>query len=394
MKRNIHYIKLFAYLIYIILVIYFWVERMEDLSKRSSEKELTRQIKYFSEQLIYKQLFDKIPDLILILNQNRQAVFANKSFFKTLDFVDQNTTYGKRPGDIFSCTNSMKSHGGCGNASECQYCGAFLCIVDALSNKEGTRECHILDADNSPYTLRVTASPIFIDEEKFIIFTLFDISEEKRKEILERVFFHDILNTANSITSISMILEMDLPDEYSDYKKMLKDSSKRLIDEILNHKQLLQAENGNLNVQKVIINSKTFIRDLIVTNSMYSFAKESRIIMSENFTDFNFESDQALLGRVISNLLKNALEAVYPSGTVTVNSSITDTYFMFSVHNKQVMPAEIKSMIFRKSFSTKGNGRGIGTYSIKLFTEKYLKGKTWFESNEEQGTTFYVQFKI
>ncbi len=366
---------------------------MENFELRISDEKLQRQINFFSEQLIYKQLFDKIPDLILILNSYRQLVYANKAFFSTFNFTIPDNTYGKRPGEVFSCVNSFKALGGCGNARECQYCGAFVSIIDALNGKENTNECHILDKNNNPYTLRVTSSATYLNEEKFIIFSLFDISDEKRKEILERVFFHDILNTATSISSISMLLEMDLPDDYLEYKTMLKDSSKRLIDEIQNQKQLLQAENNNLTVETKIMNTAKFFREMIVTNSTFDFAKNSKIVLSDNFADFVFYSDPALIGRIISNLIKNALEAVYPSGVVTISAQEFENHYIFSVHNNKHIPEDIQVKIFRKSFSTKGSGRGIGTYSIKLFTEKYLNGKAWFESNLSDGTTFYVKFE-
>jgi sensor histidine kinase regulating citrate/malate metabolism len=38
-------------------------------------------------------------------------------------------------------------------------------------------------------------------------------------------------------------------------------------------------------------------------------------------------------------------------------------------------------------------GRGIGTYSMKLFGEKYLKGKVWFTSSAENGTSFFFELK-
>ena len=34
---------------------------------------------------------------------------------------------------------------------------------------------------------------------------------------------------------------------------------------------------------------------------------------------------------------------------------------------------------------------GLGTYSMKLFGEKYLKGKVWFESSKEKGTIFFIE---
>jgi sensor histidine kinase regulating citrate/malate metabolism len=47
--------------------------------------------------------------------------------------------------------------------------------------------------------------------------------------------------------------------------------------------------------------------------------------------------------------------------------------------------------VFRRSFSIKSPvGRGIGTYSAKLITERYLGGSLSFTSSEEAGTTFAV----
>ncbi len=362
-----------------------------DKSDTLKADNLERQIKLFNNQPLYHTLFDKIPDLIIILNSDREAVFINKAFYSIFSFLNPKNTIGKRPGEIFNCVNSNNNSGGCGCKTECQYCGAYLSIVRALNGNDNTNECNILDNLNNSYSLRVKSSPTILEDEQFIIFSLVDISNEKRKEVLERVFFHDILNTATSITSISKLLEMDLPDEYSDYKKMLNDSSNRLIVEIVNQKQLLQAEQNKLKVEKTKLNSLHFAEVMIGTNSSYSFVKDSKIRLSEDFENFDFYSDSALIGRVISNLLKNALEAEYPSGTVTLGSKENVDSFVFYVHNKKYMPEEIQALIFRKSFSTKGMGRGIGTYSIKLFTENYLDGKVWFESYENKGTTFYIE---
>jgi signal transduction histidine kinase len=56
------------------------------------------------------------------------------------------------------------------------------------------------------------------------------------------------------------------------------------------------------------------------------------------------------------------------------------------------MPDHVRAHVFQRSFSTKGAGRGLGTYSVKLLTESYLAGQAWFESTTGQGTTFHVEF--
>ena len=101
-------------------------------------------------------------------------------------------------------------------------------------------------------------------------------------------------------------------------------------------------------------------------------------------------TDEVLLGRVIGNLIKNALEASASGQTVTVAFE-NKRQPLFAIHNPSVMPEAVQLQMFQRSFSTRrGRGRGIGSYSVKLLTEKYLKGKVWFVSRETEGTTFFV----
>jgi len=84
--------------------------------------------------------------------------------------------------------------------------------------------------------------------------------------------------------------------------------------------------------------------------------------------------------RVTGNLIQNALEACSPGDTVTVTFH-NDGQPAFSVHNESVMTEDVSLQLFERSFSTKvGTGHGIGTYSVKLLTERYLSGTVDFAS--------------
>jgi signal transduction histidine kinase len=103
-------------------------------------------------------------------------------------------------------------------------------------------------------------------------------------------------------------------------------------------------------------------------------------------------SDPALLSRVLTNLVKNALEASAVGEIVTLTCRSWGEFVEFSVHNPSVMPPEVRRQIFQRSFSTKGAGRGLGTYSVKLLTERYLGGTVDFDSVEGEGTTFRARY--
>jgi hypothetical protein len=45
-----------------------------------------------------------------------------------------------------------------------------------------------------------------LDEERFSVLSLRDIRHEKRRRTLERIFFHDVLNTATGLLGFSELL--------------------------------------------------------------------------------------------------------------------------------------------------------------------------------------------
>ena len=54
----------------------------------------------------------------------------------------------------------------------------------------------------------------------------------------------------------------------------------------------------------------------------------------------------------------------------------------------------MQTQVFQRAFSTKGKGRGLGTYAIKLFSEKYLQGTVAFTSTEADGTLFRASYPV
>jgi len=77
---------------------------------------------------------------------------------------------------------------------------------------------------------------------------------------------------------------------------------------------------------------------------------------------------------------------------VTVGCEREADRVRFSVHNAGAMPRDVALQVFRRSFSTKGKGRGLGTYSMRLIGERYLKGRIFFTSDAAGGTAFFAVF--
>ena len=117
---------------------------------------------------------------------------------------------------------------------------------------------------------------------------------------------------------------------------------------------------------------------------------DRHVVVAPSETSAQFHTDPTLLLRILGNMVKNALEASRDGAVVTISHGTKPGHVWFAVHNPGFIPEEIQSRIFTRSFSTKGAGRGLGTYGMRLLAERFLAGRVEFRSDPVDGTTFRV----
>jgi signal transduction histidine kinase len=284
--------------------------------------------------------------------------------------------------------------GSCGTTEFCRECGAVRAVLQSLRGQADVQECRILLADDRALDLRVTARPLKEDGRPFVLFALTDISHEKRRSVLERIFFHDILNTAGGMLGVAELLRTGGPEEVADFKDTVALLANSLVDEIKAQQMLVAAERGELKLQAERIHSLTLLCELRSTYVNHDVCM-GRLIAVDPLSDVVlFRSDSRLVRRVLGNMLKNALEGCSPGGTATLSCRAAAGGIEFTVHNPGVMPRSVQLQVFQRSFSSKGDGRGLGTYSMKLLTDRYLRGSIDFVSTPEQGTTFRAWYPM
>ena len=362
---------------------------------RTNALTLAKQAQRIHEWRELRTFVDAIPDILVAVNATRQIVFANHTAVEFFQVKDASELWGKRPGEAAGCLHSTEEPGGCGEATACKVCGAFRAIMQGLTGQSAIEECRMSLIEGSSLDLRVWARPFQIKDETFVFISIKDISDEKRRQVLEKIFLHDLLNTAGGIQSISEIMEHSEPEEFGELRALIVTLSEQLVEEIRTQRELLAAEQGELNVEMQPVNSRDVVNRVVATYSVNPAFAGKNIRTAPTCETVEVLSDPTLLMRVLGNLVKNALEASAPDGLVTVGcrKSGPDTV-EFSVRNQGVIDRAAQLQIFNRSFSTKGNGRGLGTYSVKLLTERFLHGRTQFVSTPETQTVFFVELPI
>ncbi len=365
-------------------------------AERAGSDQIKKSHKHISDYGYIKDVFQAMPDVAVILNGERQIVFSNDALLSLLPVNDIDDILGKRPGEAVNCIHSSEHEGGCGTSESCRYCGAVNAILESQQkNEKVIMECRIvsfIEDEEVSFDFRITANPFTIDGESYTMVFMHDISSEKRRIALERIFFHDIINTAGGIQGfVGFLDKVEDPEIMKKYVKVVDQLSHDLIDEIQAQRSLILAESGELQVSETELNTLDILETVKDTVSYHVVAAEKEIVVSDQTSNSTIISDSVLLKRVLINMTKNALEATDDKGQVIIGCSRGSEGITFFVHNDHFMTREVQLQVFKRSFSTKGTGRGLGTYSIKLLTEKYLKGKVWFETVEDTGTTFFAQ---
>ncbi len=361
---------------------------------RSTPEELARETATVSKSSMIPMLVETFPTYMAILNKRRQIVYSNEKAWKTKGFRNFEAIMGLRPGESLSCINSTSGCDGCGSSEACEFCGANKAIVRAIKTKtKQVEECIIATKTGGrfeSYNFNITVTPIAVKKRHFYVLTAEDISNSKRRRNLERIFFHDLLN---QVTTLQMALNLVLEEKETELANRLEKELPTIVsgimDNILEQRSILAAENGELNLEASSIDTKDLLSGLCL--SMSTLNSQVLVGISTSSTFGILTSDLSFVQRVLINLLKNAIEASNDGDTVTIEVKHHDAQVIFRVNNPAVMPKEIKNKIFQRSFSTKHPDRGLGTYSAKLLTENYLHGTIWFTSEEGAGTTFVVE---
>lgn len=350
-----------------------------------------------------QKILDAFPLPTALLDLDEKIITININFLKLFSYTSADHIIGKKPEEIFNCIYANGTIYDRQIADHCRNCGENLSLIGRkVTCKKFTENCNLTFADENGHiddlhNMKVTTSPFTIDGEKFYLFSITDISNDVRRRLLEKIFFHDALNKAGNIIGILDILKLIGNDgEASDgLYESLKNTSEDLINEIKYQRDLSAAENNEITPIFFPTSSLGILHTTKSEIANSDVAHKREILISSSAIDHKINTDGILLRRVLLNMVKNALEATQSGGKVILGCEPLNTEsFRFWVHNDTSIPKEIQIKLFNKSTSTKGYNRGLGTFSMRLFGEKYLKGKVNFISSEATGTHFMIDLPL
>ncbi len=358
---------------------------------RTQAEEIARKARNLGQALVSWDILDCAPTPMMVLDENRQMVAANQALEEMFRELGLAPAPGMRPGEALGCVYSFQMPAGCGTSEHCRECGACQAILQAQKGERCRRECRLTFRVGEVLRateMEVTASPLDVHGARYTILSLLDVSHQKRRQALERIFFHDLMNTAWVVSGYASLLSSLDPERAGRGLERILQAAQRLVEEIQTQRDLLSAEQGDLRPVLAPVDPEQALHQVASDYRTSPLAEGISLEIEPGPALPPVYTDHLLLNRVLSNMVKNALEASPKGATVHLSLRERESGVEFLVHNAGSIPRNLQLQVFQRSFSTKGRNRGLGTYSMKLLAENYLSGRVDFQSTPEEGTTF------
>jgi signal transduction histidine kinase len=222
-------------------------------------------------------------------------------------------------------------------------------------------------------------------------------SSQRANERLMKVVAHDLRNPVGSISMAAALLAEPENDEQAkrDFLEIIQTSAQSALHLIAD---LLQRNHASVQLRKETVDFETLVTSCVNMMTYKAEEKAQTILMSTQ--PIKISVDREKIGRVISNLLANAIK-FSPSGQpITIRTQIQDDALVLSVADRGIgIPISLQSTLFDTFTASKRSGTageqpfGLGLSISKQIIEAH-QGKIWFETAENQYTIFYIQLPL
>ena len=172
----------------------------------------------------------------LIINEQWQVVYANPAVRELIDKDGGKPLLGLSEGEAFHCVHARHNLQDAGKHECCRICVVAKVLSLSLKGKASSEDCRLnceLTGTASNLDLRVWATPLEFHGERFSILSLVDISDKYKREMLENICFHDLLNTLSSIKGFLSIMKDGDFEDQDEICALLERTTQNSIDEII-----------------------------------------------------------------------------------------------------------------------------------------------------------------
>lgn len=342
----------------------------------------------------FKLAVDNVSDHIVITDKEGIVLYGNSAVKKITGYTSEEAV-GKKAGTLWKMPMSPEF---------------YKNFWDTIKNKKKTFIGKIKNKrkNGELYDAAISVSPV-LDKSGEIIFFVGvekDITEheniDRAKTEFVSIASHQLrtpLSTMNWYTE--MLLDGDvgkLNKKQKEYLGEVYRGSKRMSQLVTALLNVSRIDLGTFAIDPQPTNIIEISQEVIKELSQKIGEKKLKVKEFYDNTIPILSLDQSLIRIVFQNLISNAVKYTGEKGIIEVTIKKEGSEMFISVKDTGYgIPEIAKEKIFSKLYRADNvrdrevDGNGLGLYIVKAIIEE-IGGKIWFDSKENEGTTFYVTF--
>jgi hypothetical protein len=163
------------------------------------------------------------PSCLFILDIQNRFLMTNQRMRDFLGAKSEDEVTGRDFGVVYRCVENGSGNPGCGRNPECGHCAFFGSLQLALLGNLVQTEFVLNQHDGKSFIFTAMMKKIPLEQREVIAVSMLDISDRKRRETMERMFYHDLINAVSGMTGLLQLTELT-PSLNGDAKEMIATS--------------------------------------------------------------------------------------------------------------------------------------------------------------------------
>jgi two-component system sensor histidine kinase VicK len=222
-----------------------------------------------------------------------------------------------------------------------------------------------------------------------------------KKNAVLNILSHDLAGPLGSIQNLSTLLsrktKLSEDPEAGKWLSLIEKTSKKGIRLIQDFVKQEFMESAGVALVKKRTDLAVVVRTLLEEHQQEEKETDITFIYVSSGDPIFVEIDEAKFIQAINNLISNAIKFTPDGGTITVILEEKEKTVLITVADTGVgIPQDFHAGLFDKFNNARRTGLkgessvGLGMSIIKTIID-WHEGKIWFESEENKGTTFYIE---
>ena len=399
---------------------------IQDITERRLAEEVLR-YKFAELSAIYTHA----PMMMCLVDSDRRILYANPAF-RVIQCVSEEELIGGHACGVFGCVNAKDDPQGCGHGIHCRDCTLLKAIEETFQTGTGhiNEEHHIVvngEGHQREFTLLGSTSLIYSGDQRHLLLSLLDISEQKKAEeekrsleqqlhqaqkleslgVLAGGIAHDFNNILAIIVGNCFLAKMH-PDKAESNISTIENASERAAELC---RQMLAYAGKNKFIEE-LVNMSQLVDEMV--KMLQATIPQNVVINLICPADTpRLRADASQLRQIVMNLIINASEAIGEAqGKVLVTLKKTainagqeqkdhlgkpippGSYICLEVTDDGCgMDEDTIRRIFEPFYTTKFVGRGLGMSAVLGIITAH-KGALQLVSQPGFGTSFKMYLPI